>query len=385
MIVICEECGKKYRINPKQIKGSTAKFKCKSCNHLVLVLNPDHEPSAAVVPDAIPADSGPPVLKEPPVAANKTGDTMADIKVTASDTAKLKGMGLRGKMLILFFAIPITIITVSGLLYLWQLNKLSSHITGESSKVVQQMAEDIIANRSRSVAKQCKLFIESHPELVKEGFNKDAAFKGVAVQKVGTTGYTALYEIPGPDGIWRTWAHVNPKIIGMDMSKLAKPLGDSFPGFWKVYTGGKAVRESQGYYTWKDQSGKFREKSMVCTPVTGTPYIVAATTYLDEFTKPIKTIETQATRIAGNVRNIIIGILCGTIVLIGLVVSMYGYAVTRKIKALTDIADRISIGELDMNIDIDSSDEIGALAQAIGRMQESIRLSIERLRRRKSV
>ena len=55
-------------------------------------------------------------------------------------------------------------------------------------------------------------------------------FKTLAVQKVGQTGYTALYELPGSDGIWRTWAHVNDKIIGIDMSKLKKPLGRSFPG-----------------------------------------------------------------------------------------------------------------------------------------------------------
>jgi HAMP domain-containing protein len=46
------------------------------------------------------------------------------------------------------------------------------------------------------------------------------------------------------------------------------------------------------------------------------------------------------------------------------------------------VADRISVGELDAVIDINSKDEIGDLAEAITRMQDSVRLSIERLRRR---
>jgi HAMP domain-containing protein len=50
---------------------------------------------------------------------------------------------------------------------------------------------------------------------------------------------------------------------------------------------------------------------------------------------------------------------------------------------LTDVADRISIGELGMEVKTTSKDEIGELAEAIARMQDSIRLSIERLRRRR--
>ena len=37
MIVICEECGKKYRINPDKIKGKAASFKCRACARAVSV------------------------------------------------------------------------------------------------------------------------------------------------------------------------------------------------------------------------------------------------------------------------------------------------------------------------------------------------------------
>jgi HAMP domain-containing protein len=50
---------------------------------------------------------------------------------------------------------------------------------------------------------------------------------------------------------------------------------------------------------------------------------------------------------------------------------------------LTSVADRISVGDLDVSVTgIKSRDEIGDLALAIKRMQESIRLAIKRMRER---
>jgi HAMP domain-containing protein len=286
-------------------------------------------------------------------------------------------------MLLLFMVVPIILMAGASLLYLWQLESMSDLLTRESSRFVNQMAEEKIADISVGVAKQCELYLLSHPEIIREDFNEDMGFKTLAVQKVGMTGYTALYELPGSDGVWRTWAHVNKKIIGIDMSKLKKPLGRNFPGFWKVYIGVKGAKKSQGYYTWQDKDGKFRDKFMVCTPVAGTRFIVAATTYMDEFTGPVKRMQTRAKELTARARLISWAVLGLTLLLIGLIVSIYAHRLTGKIKSLTDVADRISVGELEMEVKTTSKDEIGELAEAIARMQDSIRLSIERLRRRR--
>ena len=82
-------------------------------------------------------------------------------------------------------------------------------------------------------------------------------------------------------------------------------------------------------------------------------------------------------------KMITIAILGATLLLIGLIVFIYGHRLTSKIRSLTEVADRISVGELGMEIETKSRDEIGELAEAIARMQDSIRLSIERLRRRR--
>lgn len=57
---------------------------------------------------------------------------------------------------------------------------------------------------------------------------------------------------------------------------------------------------------------------------------------------------------------------------------------TNPINRLTEVADRISLGELDAQIEVNRKDEIGELAEAVGRMQTSLQAAIERLRARRS-
>lgn len=77
---------------------------------------------------------------------------------------------------------------------------------------------------------------------------------------------------------------------------------------------------------------------------------------------------------------ILLGITVLGVVLIAIVSSR---TIVNPIKSLTDAANRISVGDLDVEIETTSKDEIGDLAEAVTRMQDSIRLSIARLRRRR--
>jgi len=381
MIVICEECGKKYSIDPSKIKGDKARFKCKVCDFIITVIKPVEVPATSFPKPPFVESEKEVDVKKKSALKQKSKRKFARTKKTKS--LNLKGFGLRSKMLLLFFIIPIILIIAANILYLWQMNNLALLLTSESSKIVKNLVEEKVADAARKVAAECALYLDSHPDMKKEDFNYDAKFKRIAVQKVGITGYSALYEKPDLKDVWQTWVHVNPKIIGIDMSKLKKPMGKNFAGFWKVYTGVKEGGESRGYYRWYEKDGSFRNKFMVCTPVEGTSFIVAATTYVDEFTGPVKLLNIRAKKQTSITRNIVFGIFGGTILLIGFLVSFFGYRLAGRIKSLTEVANRISIGELDAEIDIAGKDEIGDLGEAISRMQESIRLSIERLRRRR--
>ena len=56
MLIICEECSKKYEVDENQLKGDKARFVCRKCGHLVVVRREDAIPTPsrgeAVVPNS---------------------------------------------------------------------------------------------------------------------------------------------------------------------------------------------------------------------------------------------------------------------------------------------------------------------------------------------
>ena len=60
---------------------------------------------------------------------------------TPPGAPRIKGFGLRSKMFVLFFFIPIVLILVASLLYMRQLNSLSSHLAQRSSDTVTRVTE----------------------------------------------------------------------------------------------------------------------------------------------------------------------------------------------------------------------------------------------------
>ncbi|MCP4629381.1 MAG: hypothetical protein GY850_38635 [bacterium] len=358
MIVFCEDCGKKYRIDPANIKGRAASFKCRVCAHQIVVSKPDpssakpsiskpvpEEPAVAkLVPEEPAGVKTAPEPRSPPESVARTADdasaTVGSAKEAISPTIagaatrrphKTGRFGLRAKMMLLFLFIPMICMAGAGIFYLWQFETTTDLLIRESSLFVNRMAEEKIGDLSVAAARQCRLYLLSHPELMKENFNKDPGFKSLAVQKVGLTGYTALYQLPGSDGVWRTWAHINSKFIAIDMSSLKQPLGKNFAGFWKIYAGVKGGKQSQGYYTWQDRDAKFRDKFMVCTPIAGTRFVIAATIYLDEFSEPARMMASNAKKITDRARIATLAVLGANLLFIGLIVGVYGHRLTGKI------------------------------------------------------
>ena len=83
------------------------------------------------------------------------------------------------------------------------------------------------------------------------------------------------------------------------------------------------------------------------------------------------------------VREFALILLVGTILLVLIIAWFSARAIVTPIRKLTDAAERMSLGELKVDIDIKSKDEIGLLALAIGRMQTSLRLAMDRLRKKR--
>jgi predicted Zn finger-like uncharacterized protein len=392
MTVICEECGKVYHIDPDKLdkyKGKSVRVRCGECGHVTQVsklLEAMEEPVAeyATTEDLDMPSSEP----DEGFAEELPAERRERISAGATEIRSTGWLGLRGKMMVLFLLLPILLMAASGYFSQLQLNKLANEITAESTNIVLQEGKERLMQKARDVALQEEIYLRAHPDLQREDFFYDPEFTGIAVQSVGKSGYTCLIQQPEPDREqnWTIWAHPNPNIIGIDdLDMIRKAIGPHFDDFFKVLSASQGMKESQGSYFWKDPDGKIREKYMAIAPINieGLPFLSMSTEYIDEFTKKTETLKERAQVLAKNTRNINLGILFGAIVLIGLIIIVYGYRLTRSIQYLTEAADRISVGDLEAEIDVHSKDEIGNLADAISRMQDSLRFSIERLRRRR--
>jgi nitrogen fixation/metabolism regulation signal transduction histidine kinase len=260
------------------------------------------------------------------------------------------------------------------------LKELIAASLAESRSSLDKSGEKIIKERAINVATQIEIFIKSHPKIKREDLMKDPMLKSIAVQKVGETGYTAVH-----DDRAISYFHVNPQIVGTDLHDLSNKL----PAFWKIVEA-SLKGPASGYYDWKDADGKIRPKYMYLAHVKDTDLIVAATTYIEEFSRPARAIEARMNQIKNKylgeyeerIKIFYLVILC---VLLILFVRIYFYArsVIHPIRQLSEIADKISMGELDTPVKVNQKGEVGALAESIERMQTSVKAAIERLRKRK--
>ncbi len=91
-------------------------------------------------------------------------------------------------------------------------------------------------------------------------------------------------------------------------------------------------------------------------------------------------------RSAGATREmqVVGGIAFSGIVVALLLAFMVSRSITRPVSHLAEVADRISLGELDVEIDVHGTNEVGQLAESLRRMQASLRSAIERLRQRRA-
>ena len=81
--------------------------------------------------------------------------------------------------------------------------------------------------------------------------------------------------------------------------------------------------------------------------------------------------------------NFALALLVATVLLAAACAWFSARALATPIMKLTDAAERMSLGDLNVKIDVQTRDEIGLLAQALARMQTSLRMAMERLRRKK--
>lgn len=83
-----------------------------------------------------------------------------------------------------------------------------------------------------------------------------------------------------------------------------------------------------------------------------------------------QTIQTYSGVSIEDARNIVFAVFCGLVIIIGLIASIFVRRLAGTVKYLTDVVENINAGEVVPEIKVKSGDEIGALAEAIGRLRK---------------
>ena len=289
---------------------------------------------------------------------------------------------------ILFLNVKVGKFQFASIKGLWanSLAEIGAASLKESTKSLNDLGADIIKQKADDVARQLEIYLSSrgYPKKINiQQLYDDPVMKDLTIQKVGITGYTSVF-----DNQNRLQFNPNPKLSrGFETKTIYDKLG---PGFIKINDTALAGTPNGGIYKWQEPDGSFRDKYMYITHVKGTDLLVAATTYIDEFSKPAATITSTLKKLQNtysqqyNRRFSVLMIIIGIVLLILLgVIYAYSYSVVNPIRQLSEVADRISMGDMDARINVKATGEIGVLAQSIERMQTSVKAAVERLQKRR--
>jgi HAMP domain-containing protein len=261
-----------------------------------------------------------------------------------------------------------------------KLTELKTFFLTESRTYTGGLVEKIIKTKALDVAGQMEVVFRSNPKMKKEDLLRDPVIHSIAVQKVGEMGYTAVYDAQG-----LIYFHVDPKLVGMSLSQI---YGRN-PELLKIMEAG-AKGPTADYYDWKDADGRVHSKYIYLHPIKGSEFIVLADAYVEEFSKPVKAIEDRMRQIEkryledyNKTFGIFFIVILITLLVLMAVVFLFSRSVVHPIKYLSKVADTISMGELNVHIDLKPKGEVGLLVESIERMQDSVKAAIERLQQKR--
>ncbi len=272
------------------------------------------------------------------------------------------------------------------------IQRSTDELNEDAKQQLELLGQKIIRAKARDVAKQISIFLQANPGLTIKELQKNQYFKNFTMQKVGETGYTCLYE--AGTGIMRI--HPNPSLIDFDMQLLSEKL----PTWWAIFEPTLSGKEVSGYYDWLEADGTTRRKYMTMTPVhepfSGQTLMIAATTYIDEFSAPIVTMKNKAGKIVAHYQDFVSrqGVIISSVAAAFLLITFAcvyflgrrsGLRYILPIEQLAKAAKKLGKGKWEANeyaALLQRKDEIGDLAMAFNNMQTQLKDLFIRLEQR---
>ena len=286
-------------------------------------------------------------------------------------------------------ALYILFAVIGGFILQMHVSKLLTHATEELNRdakaELEALGQRVIQDKARDAARQVALFLELYPGMEMAALQRSPRFQQIAMQKVGKTGYVCLYE--AGTGIMRL--HPNQELVDREMNFLAAKI----PSWWDIFKQSLTGEEVSGYYRWIEPDGSVRKKYMTMTPV-AVPFkdrtlMVAATTYIDEFSTSVAAMEAKAEATTHRFHRflseqVLVAVTATALFLTGILICVY--LVGRRtalhymlpIVHLADTAEKFGDGNWDHTAEPDlmqREDEVGVLARSF----ESMRAQLHQL------
>ncbi len=425
MEVVCEGCGSKYKIDSSKINGPNAWFKCQGCSKPINVdrQNPAEAPNPSIGSDLPVTESfTDPIVQSPPEKSYRFGLT-AKVVILMLLVSLIPGgiyFALSSKLsherilsesedLGIMISAQLssqvdmwidknvralkTLAHLPGIRsmnadqqesvlkslqneYPWMYLTFTADINGRNiarsdgkslrdyanRQYVKDIAsgselawQTLIGKTSKKPALVLAVPIKSRGRIVgllAAAMTREAISKRITTFKQGKTGSSFLVDQTG-----RVVAHRDNALVMEEQDMSIHPLINA------------SQSGRKGKIEFIDANGK---TAIGFTKTTGLGWILAIQQEKSEALEPLK-----------EARFFAFALLGGTLLVVVLIALFASRTIVRPITELTDAANRISVGDMDVEINTRSKDEIGDLAEAVTRLQDSIRISISRMKRLK--
>ncbi len=318
-------------------------------------------------------------------------------KIQASMASRMEKIrirfGIRDKILISFLAlslISVGIISSLALRYISTVGTLTKEYSASMAETVMSVSiaalEDqgrrTIYQKASDVAREIYFYLQLHPDIDMSTLSQNKELSTIAVEKVGRTGNTRVYDNTG-----KVIFAMNPSIVGANLRQLA---GE--PSYYSSILERSLLGEdASGYYKYKGPNdSEERTKYMYTVPVPSSTLIVAANTYLDEFSSAaeetkqriasaVEEMNNQVDKQAREAELIFIAVIVTMVVVVSGVSFLLSETITRPIMALTKGTEHIANGELNYRFNVNTGDEMQVLAEQFNLMTKALNESYTNL------
>lgn len=250
-----------------------------------------------------------------------------------------------------------------------------------SEVMLREIGEASIYSRAMEMAQQLEMVIESVPWMTLTDLQRDARFREVAVQSIGQTGYTFLFE--SDTGIIRfhrdrRLENKNVKYVFRDLPELEAILETSMRG----------PNPANGYYQLKAGDGNIMRRFIYIMPLhqttaDDTRLMVAATINTEDFSARIKesqTIHDSTKRyltVASNIALqsfrhsgfLFMGLGIITISILAFTLGIYS---SRSVTRLREATARINQGDFSTPVPVAGTGEVATLIEDFNKMVDQL-------------